>query len=145
MNARMAARRLGVSPQRVCQLVQEGALERVSGTRGNPKVTAESVRRRLAAPPRRGVRNPPSVGTWKTRRSARMVTEARQRLEAARAEAGSRELLTYEQVCERLHIDPRRIRGMVEHGELQRVTVDRNTRRVTVESVELLEARNNFL
>lgn len=131
MSSAMAAVRLGVSRQRVTQLAQKGVLERVNG-----KITAESVRRRLANPPSTSrKRNPASVGTWKSRRQARLLTARRQRFEAARIAAGSEQLLSYEEVCERLSVTRRQLRNLLERGDLERVMIDSNYAAVPVESV----------
>jgi hypothetical protein len=147
MSGAMAAQRLGVSTQRVSQMVQEGVLERALDKKGRLKITAESVRRRLANPPRNPwARNPASVGTADSRRHARRVTETRRREEAARIEAGSRQLLTYAEVRERLGVTaPRALRRLFETGQLERIMLNPNHGRVPVESVELFEARRNFL
>lgn len=133
---RLAARLLGVSAQRVEQLVDSGKLRS-----RNRLVFTASVRERLASPPEPTPRK--RVGeTWKERRFREVRTRQRKEQEAARIEAGSRELLTYDEACKLLNVSRRTLRRLLEGGFIERVTIDPVTRRVPIESVERF---NNFL
>lgn len=135
-----AAARLGVSPQRVVQLWRAGVLERAYHPDGWAGITVESVERRLAAPPHD--RTPkPKPETWKGRRRAAQRQRVAEQLEAARREYGSRRLLTYAEVCGELGISRRTLRRVLERGELTRVDIDQNNKRITWESVQAYRNR----
>lgn len=105
-----------------------------------PNCWPGAVRARLANPVRPRPAKP-FPETRKGRRQAARRTELAAKAEAARVASGSRRLLTYAEVTERLGVSRHALRRYLERGVLRRVDLDENNKRITWESVERAIAR----
>lgn len=128
MQGVMAARRLGISPQRVSQLVASGKLDREDG-----KITADSVRRYMATREQEAAAEAPN---WKARRTERTRQKMLKREAEVREQIGSQRLLTYDEAAQMLDVSSRTLRRILAAGDLVRVELDHNHMRVTWESLQ---------
>jgi excisionase family DNA binding protein len=70
------------------------------------------------------------------------IVDAQRALDRARIPAAAPELLTYGEAADRLKVDPRTVRNLIERGELTRVTIPAtNARRLAAADVAALIER----